>query len=160
MSVWTPGPRYRRGPAGERTAGRRTGTELRDGDIVVAGKAVFVAEKRYVDLPTSPRPRGPGSVRQDGQARRDRAADPRLLQSTSWPQRGGPITARHTLGYQLTSAGIDRAGAEGAPEPTWLTGAVFEENRPFSPHWPGTEARHSGPSAEITLKGGVSDTNG
>jgi hypothetical protein len=28
----------------------------------------------------------------------------------------GPIIARHTLGYQLTSAGIDRAGAEGA----WL----------------------------------------
>ncbi|WP_434100673.1 coenzyme F420-0:L-glutamate ligase [Streptomyces olivaceoviridis] len=28
----------------------------------------------------------------------------------------GPIIARHTLGHQLTSAGIDRAGTEGA----WL----------------------------------------
>ncbi|MFH7340606.1 coenzyme F420-0:L-glutamate ligase [Streptomyces sp. KHY 26] len=96
----------------------RTGTELRDGDVVVvASKVVSIAEKRYVDL---------AGVTVSAQALdlAARTGKPapivQLILDHSTEHflatERGPIIARHTLGYQLTSAGIDRAGTEGA----WL----------------------------------------
>ncbi|TLQ39306.1 coenzyme F420-0:L-glutamate ligase [Streptomyces marianii] len=95
-----------------------TGTELRDGDIlVVASKVVSIAEKRYVDLASVT----PGPEALELSARTGKPAEiiQLILDSSSehfLATDKGPIIARHTLGYQLTSAGIDRAGTEGA----WL----------------------------------------
>ncbi len=96
----------------------RTGTELRDGDIVVvASKVVSVAEKRYVDLASVT----PSPEALDISARTGKPAEiVQLIMDNSTEHflatERGPIIARHTLGYQLTSSGIDRAGSEGA----WL----------------------------------------
>ncbi|MCP2258495.1 coenzyme F420-0:L-glutamate ligase / coenzyme F420-1:gamma-L-glutamate ligase [Streptoalloteichus tenebrarius] len=96
----------------------RTGTALRDGDIVVvASKAVSVVEKRYVDLATVT----PSPEAVELSARTGKPAEIVQLildNSTEYvlATEQGPIIARHRLGYQLTSAGIDRAGTEGA----WL----------------------------------------
>jgi len=96
----------------------RTGTELRDGDIVVvASKVVSVAEKRYVDLASVT----PSPEALDISARTGKPAEiVQLILDNSTEHflatERGPIIARHTLGYQLTSSGIDRAGSEGA----WL----------------------------------------
>jgi coenzyme F420-0:L-glutamate ligase/coenzyme F420-1:gamma-L-glutamate ligase len=96
----------------------RTGTELRDGDIVVvANKAVSVAEKRYVDLAdVTP---GPEALALSAKTGKPAEIMQLILDSSTehfLATGKGPIIARHTLGYQLTSAGIDRAGTEGA----WL----------------------------------------
>ncbi|CAK7281314.1 coenzyme F420-0:L-glutamate ligase [Streptomyces sp. RM1] len=96
---------------------RRTGTELRDGDIVVvASKAVSVAEKRYVDLAdVTP---GPEALALSAKTGKPAEIVQLILDSSTehfLATDKGPIIARHTLGYQLTSAGIDRA-TEGA----WL----------------------------------------
>ncbi|MER5822690.1 coenzyme F420-0:L-glutamate ligase [Streptomyces mirabilis] len=93
-------------------------TKLQDGDvIVVASKVVSIAESRFVDLAgVTPSPAAldlsartgkPAEIVELilGESREHFVAGPR-----------GPIIARHHLGYQLTSAGIDRAGADGA----WL----------------------------------------
>ncbi|MGW0446202.1 coenzyme F420-0:L-glutamate ligase [Streptosporangium sandarakinum] len=96
----------------------RTGTDLMDGDvIVVASKVVSIAEKRYVALADVT----PSAKAMELSAKTGKPAE--LVQlildnsvSHFLATEGGPIIAQHTLGYQLTSAGIDRAGAEGA----WL----------------------------------------
>lgn len=96
----------------------RTGTQLTDGDIVVvASKVVSITDKRYVDLASVT----PSPEAVDLSARTGKAAEiVQLILNHSTEHflatERGPIIARHTLGYQLTSAGIDRAGAEGA----WL----------------------------------------
>jgi coenzyme F420-0:L-glutamate ligase/coenzyme F420-1:gamma-L-glutamate ligase len=96
----------------------RTGTRLRDGDIlVVASKVVSIAEKRYVDLASvAPGPEALGISAQTGKP----AEIVQLILDNSTGHflaaEHGPIIARHALGYQLTSAGIDRAGTTGA----WL----------------------------------------
>ncbi|PCG87183.1 hypothetical protein CIB93_04915 [Streptomyces sp. WZ.A104] len=95
-----------------------TGTHLRDGDIVVvASKVVSIAEKRYVDL-ASVTP-GPRALELSALTGKPAEIVQLILDSSSdhfLATEKGPIIARHTLGYQLTSAGIDRAGTEGA----WL----------------------------------------
>ncbi|WUT01518.1 coenzyme F420-0:L-glutamate ligase (plasmid) [Streptomyces sp. NBC_00708] len=96
----------------------RTGTELLDGDVVVvASKIVSIAEKRYVDLADVT----PSAEAVELSARTGKpAAVVQLILDHSTEHflatERGPIIARHTLGHQLTSAGIDRAGTEGA----WL----------------------------------------
>ncbi|WP_269439624.1 coenzyme F420-0:L-glutamate ligase [Streptomyces paludis] len=96
----------------------RTGTALRTGDIVVvASKVVSIAEKRYVDLAgISPSPEAVELSARTGKP----AEVVQLILDNSTEHflatERGPIIARHTLGHQLTSAGIDRAGTEGA----WL----------------------------------------
>ncbi|MET7344638.1 coenzyme F420-0:L-glutamate ligase [Streptomyces sp. NPDC005547] len=96
----------------------RTGTELLDGDVVVvASKVVSIAEKRYVALADVT----PSAEAVDLSARTGKpAAVVQLIldHSTEYflATERGPIIARHTLGHQLTSAGIDRAGTDGA----WL----------------------------------------
>ncbi|HEY1621711.1 MAG TPA: coenzyme F420-0:L-glutamate ligase [Streptosporangiaceae bacterium] len=96
----------------------RTGTGLRDGDIIVAAsKVVSIAENRYVDLASIT----PGPEALDIAARTGKPAQiAQLILDNSTGHflatEHGPVIARHTLGYQLTSAGIDRAGTEGA----WL----------------------------------------
>jgi coenzyme F420-0:L-glutamate ligase/coenzyme F420-1:gamma-L-glutamate ligase len=96
----------------------RTGTELMDGDvIVVASKVVSIAEKRYVDLAdVTP---GPEALKLSAATGKPAEIVQLILDSSDehfLATAKGPIIARHTLGYQLTSAGIDRAGTEGA----WL----------------------------------------
>lgn len=96
----------------------RTGTELTDGDIIViASKVVSIAEKRYVDL-TSITP-GPDALELSAKTGKPAQVAQIILDNSTehfLATEHGPIIARHTLGYQLTSAGIDRAGADGA----WL----------------------------------------
>ncbi|WP_026268862.1 coenzyme F420-0:L-glutamate ligase [Salinispora arenicola] len=94
-----------------------TGIELQDGDVVVASKAVSVAENRYVDLAGVV----PGPEALELSARTGKPAEVVQLildSSDSYflAAEEGPIIARHRLGFQLTSAGIDRAGPQGA----WL----------------------------------------
>ncbi|WP_330315086.1 coenzyme F420-0:L-glutamate ligase [Streptomyces sp. NBC_00523] len=95
-----------------------TGTELLDGDVVVvASKVVSIAEKRYVNLADVT----PSAEAVDLSARTGKpAAVVQLILDHSTEHflatERGPIIARHTLGHQLTSAGIDRAGTDGA----WL----------------------------------------
>lgn len=96
----------------------RTGTDLCDGDIVVvASKVVSIAEKRYVDLAdVTP---GPEALELSARTGKPAEVVQLILDSSDsyfLATEKGPIIARHTLGYQLTSAGIDRAGSEGA----WL----------------------------------------
>ncbi|MBP0460841.1 coenzyme F420-0:L-glutamate ligase [Streptomyces montanisoli] len=95
-----------------------TGTTLQTGDIVVvASKVVSIAEQRYVDLAGI----HPSHEAEELSATTGKPAEVvQLILDNSTEHflatERGPIIARHTLGYQLTSAGIDRAGAEGA----WL----------------------------------------
>jgi coenzyme F420-0:L-glutamate ligase/coenzyme F420-1:gamma-L-glutamate ligase len=95
-----------------------TGAGLRDGDIVVvASKVVSVSEKRYVDLATvTPSPQAREISGRTGKP----AAIVQLILDNSTSHflasERGPVIARHVLGYELTSAGIDRAGDDGA----WL----------------------------------------
>lgn len=95
-----------------------TDTKLQNGDIVVvASKVVSVAEKRYVSLAdVTPTPRAAEISARTGKP----AAIVQLILENSSEHflatETGPIITRHTLGYQLTSAGIDRAGTAGA----WL----------------------------------------
>ncbi|MDW4918598.1 coenzyme F420-0:L-glutamate ligase [Streptomyces californicus] len=96
----------------------QTGTPLQDRDVVVvASKAVSIAEKRYVDLATvTPSPEAEHLAARTGkppaivQLILDHSTEHFLATDR------GPIIARHTLGLTLTSAGIDRAGTVGA----WL----------------------------------------
>lgn len=96
----------------------RTRTALQHGDIVVvASKVVSVAENRHIDLSRVT----PGSEAVELSARTGKPAEIVQLildNSTEYflATDRGPIIARHSLGYELTSAGIDRAGSEGA----WL----------------------------------------
>jgi coenzyme F420-0:L-glutamate ligase/coenzyme F420-1:gamma-L-glutamate ligase len=96
----------------------RTGTRLRDGDIlVVASKVVSIAENRYADLATVV----PGAEALAISAQTGKPAEiVQLILDNSaghfLATERGPVIAQHTLGYQLTSAGIDRAGTTGA----WL----------------------------------------
>jgi coenzyme F420-0:L-glutamate ligase / coenzyme F420-1:gamma-L-glutamate ligase len=95
-----------------------TRTELRDGDImVVASKVVSISEQRHVDLATVT----PSAEAVQLSARTGKPAEiVQLILDHSLDHflatDHGPIIATHRLGYQLTSAGIDRAGPEGA----WL----------------------------------------
>ncbi|MEU9337912.1 coenzyme F420-0:L-glutamate ligase [Streptomyces sp. NPDC048290] len=96
----------------------RTSTELQHGDIVVvASKVVSVSENRRVDLATVT----PGAEALDLSARTGKPAEVIQLvlnESVSHFVAGGrgPIIARHRLGFELTSAGVDRDGPDGA----WL----------------------------------------
>jgi coenzyme F420-0:L-glutamate ligase / coenzyme F420-1:gamma-L-glutamate ligase len=95
----------------------RTGTELRDGDVVVASKVVSIAEKRYVAL-ASVTP-GPEATKLSAATGKPAEIVQLILDNSTGyflATERGPIIARHTLGYQLTSAGIDRDGTEGV----WL----------------------------------------
>jgi coenzyme F420-0:L-glutamate ligase / coenzyme F420-1:gamma-L-glutamate ligase len=85
--------------------------------LVVASKAVSVSEGRYVELDTVT----PGQEALDLSTRTGKPAEVVQLildESTRYflATERGPIIARHRLGYQLTSAGVDRAGTDGA----WL----------------------------------------
>jgi coenzyme F420-0:L-glutamate ligase / coenzyme F420-1:gamma-L-glutamate ligase len=85
--------------------------------VVVASKVVSVAEKRYVTLAdVAPSPQAADISARTGKP----AAIVQLICDNSSDHflaaHKGPIIAWHTLGYQLTSAGIDRAGTGGA----WL----------------------------------------
>jgi coenzyme F420-0:L-glutamate ligase/coenzyme F420-1:gamma-L-glutamate ligase len=96
----------------------RTATTLQDGDIVVvASKVVSIAEKRYVDLADiAP---GPKALELSAETGKPAEIVQLILDNSTehfLATDKGPIIARHTLGHQLTSAGIDRAGTEGA----WL----------------------------------------
>ncbi|MFF4410152.1 coenzyme F420-0:L-glutamate ligase [Streptomyces sp. NPDC001404] len=93
-------------------------TSLEHGDVlVIASKAVSVSEGRYVALDSVT----PGEEALDLSARTGKPAEVVQLildESTDHflATERGPIIARHRLGYQLTSAGVDRAGTDGA----WL----------------------------------------
>jgi coenzyme F420-0:L-glutamate ligase / coenzyme F420-1:gamma-L-glutamate ligase len=97
---------------------REQDIRLLEGDIiVVASKVVSIAEKRYVDLATvTPSPQAWEISEQTGkpapivQLILEESTEHFLATPT------GPIIARHTLGYHLTSAGVDRAGTTSA----WL----------------------------------------
>ncbi|MCI2421146.1 coenzyme F420-0:L-glutamate ligase [Saccharopolyspora sp. K220] len=95
-----------------------TDQHLQDNDVVViASKVVSIAENRHVDLTTiTPSQAATALAEQTGkpaplvqviinESRAHFLATPR-----------GPIIATHKLGYQLTSAGVDRDGTTGA----WL----------------------------------------
>ncbi|MGH3937781.1 MAG: coenzyme F420-0:L-glutamate ligase [Pseudonocardiaceae bacterium] len=97
---------------------REQNRQLVDGDVVVvASKVVSIAEKRYLDLATiTPNEQAQALAKQTGKP----AAVVQLILDESSEHflatPNGPIIARHKLGYQLTSAGIDRHGTDGA----WL----------------------------------------
>lgn len=82
-----------------------------------ASEVVFIADES-VRRPRRCRPRPPGArpVRADGKPAE--IVQLVLNESTEHFVAGerGPIIARHHLGHQLTSAGVDRAGTGGA----WL----------------------------------------
>lgn len=93
-------------------------TALLDGDVVVvASKVVSVSERRYADL---------AAITPSAEAEELAAATGKppalveciLSESSSYrlATPTGPIIARHRLGYELTSAGVDRAADSGA----WL----------------------------------------
>ncbi|MBY8887542.1 coenzyme F420-0:L-glutamate ligase [Streptomyces sp. PTM05] len=94
------------------------GVALADGDVVVvASKVVSMAERRHVDLATVT----PGEQALELSARTGKPAEiVQLILDESTDHylatERGPIIARHKLGHQLTSAGIDREGTTGA----WL----------------------------------------
>ncbi|MFI0219888.1 coenzyme F420-0:L-glutamate ligase [Streptomyces lydicus] len=96
----------------------RTGAELEDGDIVVvASKVVSIAEKRYIDLASVTV--GPEALELSAKTGKPASIVQLILDHSVahfLATEKGPIIAQHRLGYQLTSAGIDRAGTEGA----WL----------------------------------------
>ncbi|MFI5705275.1 coenzyme F420-0:L-glutamate ligase [Streptomyces xanthochromogenes] len=93
-------------------------TKLQEGDvIVVASKVVSIAEECFVELAAVV----PGPAALELSARTGKPAEIVeliLAESAEHFVAGdrGPIIARHHLGYQLTSADIDRAGTSGA----WL----------------------------------------
>ncbi|MGW8375408.1 coenzyme F420-0:L-glutamate ligase [Streptomyces sp. ODS28] len=95
-----------------------SGTRLHDGDVlIVASKPVSIAEGRYVDLATIT----PSAQALELSARTGKPAElvELILQESHshvLATESGPIIARHRLGLELTSAGVDRAGPEGA----WL----------------------------------------
>ncbi|MFJ1954525.1 coenzyme F420-0:L-glutamate ligase [Streptomyces microflavus] len=96
----------------------QTGSTLQDQDvIVVASKVVSIAEQRYVNLAAvTPTPEAESLSARTGKP----ATITQLIldESVSYVMAGehGPLIARHRLGFELTSAGVDRAGTEGA----WL----------------------------------------
>ncbi|MFJ5733971.1 coenzyme F420-0:L-glutamate ligase [Streptomyces microflavus] len=96
----------------------QSGSALQDQDIVVvASKALSVAENRHVNLATvTPSPEAESLSARTGKP----AALTQLIldESVSYFVAGerGPVIARHRLGFELTSAGVDRVGTEGA----WL----------------------------------------
>ncbi|MEE1736971.1 coenzyme F420-0:L-glutamate ligase [Streptomyces sp. BE147] len=96
----------------------QTGSTLQDQDvIVVASKVVSIAEQRYVNLTAvTPTPEAESLSARTGKP----ATITQLIldESVSYIVAGehGPVIARHRLGFELTSAGVDRAGTEGA----WL----------------------------------------
>lgn len=96
----------------------RTNTRLTDGDIVVvASKIVSITENRYVDLADVIA--GPEALELSTKTGKPAEIVQLILDNSSdhfLATERGPIIANHILGYQLTSAGIDRAGAQGA----WL----------------------------------------
>lgn len=100
------------------TALRGHDVSVRDGDvIVVASKAVSISEKRRVDLGSVT----PGDLALELSARTGKPAEVvQVVLDESDEQfvagERGPIIARHRLGYQLTSAGVDRDGLDGV----WL----------------------------------------
>ncbi|MGK5543390.1 coenzyme F420-0:L-glutamate ligase [Streptomyces sp. URMC 127] len=91
---------------------------LDSGDVlVIASKAVSVSEGRYVALDSVT----PSEEALQLSARTGKPAEVVQIildQSSGYflATERGPIIARHRLGYQLTSAGVDRAGMDGA----WL----------------------------------------
>ncbi|MFI6689369.1 coenzyme F420-0:L-glutamate ligase [Streptomyces sp. NPDC050485] len=93
-------------------------TQLQPGDIlVIASKVVSISESQHVDLATVT----PSSEAVDLSAKTGKPAELVQLildESTSHflTTDRGPIIARHRLGHQLTSAGVDRAEPGGA----WL----------------------------------------
>ncbi|MFD7866009.1 coenzyme F420-0:L-glutamate ligase [Streptomyces sp. NPDC059783] len=95
-----------------------TGTTLLDGDVVVvASKAVSFAENRWVDLTSI----NPSAEALELSARTGKPAEVVQLvldESVAHFVAGerGPIIAQHRLGHELTSAGVDRDGPDGA----WL----------------------------------------
>ncbi|MGH3719438.1 MAG: coenzyme F420-0:L-glutamate ligase [Pseudonocardiaceae bacterium] len=100
------------------TALREQHTRLLDGDVVVvASKVVSIAEKRSITLATiTPSDQARALAERTGKP----AAVVQLILQESTEHflatPTGPIIARHTLGYQLTSAGVDRHGTDSA----WL----------------------------------------
>ncbi|MFJ9406649.1 coenzyme F420-0:L-glutamate ligase [Streptomyces sp. NPDC101393] len=87
---------------------------------MVASKVVSIAEGRFVDL-ADVRP-GPAALGLSARTGKPAEIVELILGESSESSEHfgagerGPIIARHHLGHQLTSAGIDRAGANGA----WL----------------------------------------
>jgi coenzyme F420-0:L-glutamate ligase/coenzyme F420-1:gamma-L-glutamate ligase len=82
---------------------------------LAASKVVSISEGRYVDLADVT----PSPAALDLSARTGKPAEIMELildESSEHFVAGerGPVIARHHLGYQLTSAGIDRAGSDGA----------------------------------------------
>lgn len=104
--------------------GQRRGVDALGGELAsvwklgqCSSKAVSVAEKRYVDL-ASVLP-GPEALELSAQTGKPAEVVQLILDSSDsyfLATEKGPIIARHALGYQPTSAGIDRAGPQGA----WL----------------------------------------
>ncbi|MEU8543001.1 coenzyme F420-0:L-glutamate ligase [Streptomyces sp. NPDC048717] len=96
----------------------RSEVELEDGDVlVVASKAVSIAEMRYVELAGVSS--GPEAMELAARTGKPAGLVQLILDASSGyflATPTGPIIARHTLGLQLTSAGVDRAGSAGA----WL----------------------------------------
>lgn len=92
------------------------GATLHDGDIiVVASKAVSISENRRVDLATVT----PSAEALELSARTGKPAEVvQLVLDESVTHfvacDRGPIIARHRLGFELTSAGVDRDGQDGA----------------------------------------------
>ncbi|MBO2466244.1 coenzyme F420-0:L-glutamate ligase [Actinomadura violacea] len=97
---------------------RELGISLREGDvIVVASKVVSVSEERRVDL-TSVTP-GPSAVAISARTGKPAEVVQVILDESDEHfvvGDRGPIVAWHRLGYQLTSAGVDRDGPDGV----WL----------------------------------------
>jgi coenzyme F420-0:L-glutamate ligase/coenzyme F420-1:gamma-L-glutamate ligase len=85
--------------------------------VVVASKVVSITEKRRVSLAdVTP---GPEAVALSVRTGKPAEIVQLILENSVdhyLAAERGPIIARHTLGYQLTSAGIDRDGTDGA----WL----------------------------------------
>lgn len=92
------------------------GATLHDGDIiVVASKVVSISENRRVDLATVT----PSAEALELSARTGKPAEVvQLVLDESVTHfvacDRGPIIARHRLGFELTSAGVDRDGQDGA----------------------------------------------
>ncbi len=90
--------------------------DLRDGDIiVVASKVVSIEEHRRVELADVE----PTNAAQELAAQTGK--DPRVVElilqesvSHRVAEPCGPIIAKHRLGYELTSAGVDRDGPDAA----------------------------------------------
>lgn len=89
---------------------------LQDGDIVVvASKVVSIEERRRIEL-ADVEPSGAAQELAAQTGKDPRVVELILRESTAHRIAGprGPIIAKHRLGYELTSAGVDRDGPEGA----------------------------------------------